>query len=560
MASPKFAIYMTLVGLTAMVVVVVMGLQIATLTTTSSVSTKLDAIVPPAQWVEGTCAGDVDEVRRLTSYNHRVTTAYAQYIRPIPCHTANGDEQLYANTRAASFSKGLPHDANGHVNPGAYAQLLLALQTGLPAHYDAIPLGPGAVRKLDNPQAGNAYTLVGADSRSLHLPPAPAFSSAEMASELVEDYWMALLRDVSFANYGTHALAAAAIADLNAMSDFRGPRPVTPGNLFRGSAPGCALGPYISQFLYLPCPFGAATIDQRMVPPQAVSDFMTTLPEWLNIQQGGPPSFSLAYNTTPVFIRNGRDLAGWVHIDALYQAYMHSLLILLDLGAPLKASIPYQTDAGSMNQRGFGTWGGPFLIWIMGTVTDNALKSVWYQKWNVHRRLRPEAFAHRVHAHKTASYTYAPGPHSDVLNSAALPLVFAAHGTYLLPQAYPEGSPVHPSYGAGHATVAGACTTILKAMFNEDTVIANPVQPSPGGTTTVPYSGPDVLTVGGELNKIAYNVALGRDHAGVHYRSDGTLMLGQQVAVELLRDIKVNYPEAFGGFTFVGFDGVTVVV
>ena len=33
--------------------------------------------------------------------------------------------------------------------------------------------------------------------------------------------------------------------------------------------------------------------------------------------------------------------------------------------------------------------------------------------------------------------------------------VFSQYGTYLLPQAYPEGSPLHPAYGSGHATVAG---------------------------------------------------------------------------------------------------------
>jgi hypothetical protein len=40
----------------------------------------------------------------------------------------------------------------------------------------------------------------------------------------------------------------------------------------------------------------------------------------------------------------------------------------------------------------------------------------------------------------------------------------------LLPMAFQEGSPMHPSYGAGHATVAGACVTILKAFFDGDVV------------------------------------------------------------------------------------------
>src|SRR5262249_446464 len=35
---------------------------------------------------------------------------------------------------------------------------------------------------------------------------------------------------------------------------------------------------------------------------------------------------------------------------------------------------------------------------------------------------------------------------------------------------------------------------------------------------TAPYTGA-ALTVGGELNKLASNIALGRDAAGVHYRS-----------------------------------------
>ena len=37
---------------------------------------------------------------------------------------------------------------------------------------------------------------------------------------------------------------------------------------------------------------------------------------------------------------------------------------------------------------------------------------------------------------------------------------------YLLSMAFPEGSPMHPCYGAGHATVAGACVTVLKAFFD----------------------------------------------------------------------------------------------
>ena len=41
---------------------------------------------------------------------------------------------------------------------------------------------------------------------------------------MVEDYWMALARDIPFSQYGNEPITAAAIADLNKLSDFRGPK------------------------------------------------------------------------------------------------------------------------------------------------------------------------------------------------------------------------------------------------------------------------------------------------------------------------------------------------
>ena len=77
-----------------------------------------------------------------------------------------------------------------------------------------------------------------------------------------------------------------------------------------------------------------------------------------------------------------------------------------------------------------------------------------------------------------------------------------------------------------------------------------------------PYTGSDVLTVGGELNKLASNVALGRNTAGVHWRSDGTesMLLGEAVAISILRDGKSCYNENFNGFSLTKFDGTTITV
>jgi hypothetical protein len=140
-------------------------------------------------------------------------------------------------------------------------------------------------------------------------------------------------------------------------------------------------------------------------------------------------------------------------------------------------------------------------------------------------------------------------------------MIFDKYGTYLLPQVFPEGCPLHPSYGQGHATVAGACVTILKAWFDESFVIPNPVQPTPDGLSLVPYSGPP-LTVGGELNKLASNTSQARNMAGVHWRSDAdeSLKLGEAVAISVLRDQRRIFNENFRGFSLTKFDGTTITV
>src|SRR5204862_5204506 len=192
---------------------------------------------------------------------------------------------------------------------------------------------------------------------------------------------------------------------------------------------------------------------------------------------------------------------------------------------PFDRNNPYEK---SNTQAGFGTFGPPHIAALVCEVATRALKAVWFQKWYVHRRLRPEEYAGRVHNHVTRAAVYPI--HADILNSAVLPELQRKYGSYLLPMAFPEGCPTHPSYGAGHATVAGACVTILKAWFDEAYVIPNPVLVSSDGLSLQPYTGP-ALTVGGELNKLASNIAMSRNIAGVHWRSDAVeaLKLGETV-------------------------------
>jgi membrane-associated phospholipid phosphatase len=133
--------------------------------------------------------------------------------------------------------------------------------------------------------------------------------------------------------------------------------------------------------------------------------------------------------------------------------------------------------------------------------------------------------------------------------------------SWLLPQAYPEGSPMHPSYPAGHAVIAGACATVLKAFFDESFPIEEPVIPTVDGLRLTPLSGA-ALTVGGEINKLASNISVGRNIAGVHWRSDALegLRLGEEVAIAVLRAEKPCFSESHRGFELTTFDGKLITV
>lgn len=492
---------------------------------------------------------------------------------PMPDHLGNGDEESLPGF-IGNFSKGLPHNALGEVFPGAYKQLLAALTSGNPADFEAIPSGCADLsrrNKLVDPQAGLAYEVEGMDSHQLLIPPPPAFSSAQEAGEAIELYWMALARDVPFTTYDSDPVVGAAAAELSGLTDFRGPKVsgrVTSAALFRGITAGDLAGPYVSQFLLKPIVYGAQTIPQQIRTVLPGIDYMTRYADWLDVQNGYLPNQGDQFDSTPRYIRNGRDLAPWVHMDALYQAYLNAALILLGspsqggMFAPFDPGNPYLSSA---NQQGFGTFGPPHILTLVTEVATRALKAVWFQKWFVHRRLRPEEFGGRVQ--NTLSGPAGYPLHADLAISAgspggALNRVFSANGTYLLPQAYPEGAPEHPAYGAGHATVAGACSTILKAWFDESFVITEPVVPSADGLSLVPYTGSATLTVGGELNKLAANIAMGRNFAGIHWRTDysESLKLGEAVSISILRDQRATFNQRFGGFTLTKFDGTTVNV
>lgn len=584
-------------------------------------------------------SGISDSQRRSKGKDIRNDARDRDYPDPFPNNRNNGEEDDAKHNRGkyrnfiANFTKALPHhplnDAeSGEVVRSAYQKLIDAANDDDPDKWEMIPLGSQTItdpRRLVNPVSGVDFDLEGLDSHATHMPPAPRIgpkerasvnddNGAEAAGEMAELYWMALSRDVYFGDFNGDSTIQSALDDLsNNYTKFPIPKnsnlfPLSKGNIFRGFTMGDIKGPYISQFLlkgnddvdqdqnqgYIK--YGSLRIDQRQLTvlpttPMDINDFVIDYAEWLDIQDGkkSPSDITCGnrYDTSGRrFIRNMRDLANYVHIDALPQEFVNAALILIYLGVPSVGPPagpcafpppPFDKEnpyiARYEKQEGFGTFGSPHILTLVAEVTTRALKAAWYHKWFVHRRLRPEEFGGLINRQLGEvpghSFDYPINPEILRINGGSstptvLDRIKTKFNSYLLPQVYPEASPIHPSYPSGHATIAGACVTILKAFFKEDFEIPKPVQSNSAGNALIPATNFDgsalvePLTVRNELDKLASNISIGRNIAGVHYRSDYTqsLFLGEQVAISVLEDQEDTYLEKYC-ISFHKFDGST---
>lgn len=528
-------------------------------------------------------------------------------------------------------------------------------------------------RSWESPLAGHQFVIEGPDVGAVGMSPAPRLGSDELASEMAEVYAMAFLRDVSFediregkggASEVTSALGAmpwfdpagdpkdadgSSISAVSASRRERDGRRLSPQTLFRGSSKGCAEGPYISQFMLQghdslsggkeqleaahqvfgrattasgrPIEakdgmilFGAQRIDQRIEPQAAGIDYLRDWAEWLDVQNGANTKNEQAFEAPGKlkFIETPRDLATYVHFDALYQAYLNACLLMLSWGTATDIGLPEPggTNVSKHNvpsRDPFATWGGPHILTLVTETSTRALRAVRRQKFQVHNRARPEKIggiaslsANGLGPELGAAEPFAAA-HLAKLESASagefnllkaieamptdqrfshkpgakekLPTI---NRNLLLPMAFPEGSPMHPAYGAGHATVAGACVTVLKAFFKthhadgslvtlRDAGASAVYVPSTGGNGLVKAVGTgdtvEALTLNGELNKLAANISIGRNMAGVHYYSDyfDSVRMGERIAVGILAEQMATYAESVE-MSLETFDGERLVL
>ena len=519
--------------------------------------------------------------RREMAFQIRHEAAKDEKQLGATMHHTNGDEAAFAN-RIGNFHKTLPHNATtGEVDPAAYNAMHAAIDAGDFAAFNAVP-GLGV---LLNPLGAIAWNLEGPDAAAITTPPPPSVTSPELAAEMAEMYWMALCRDVPFHdaggndNWASHPTILAACADLNqfvALGTYKGAVDpisglVTPQTLFRMNSPGVLTGPMTSQFLIRDWVWDNKETNQQGATTAVGADFMTMWNEFVNVQNGIGAGTPL----DPVrrWVRSPRDIGMVAFFDRIYTKYLQAAHIAQNFanlanGIGMDAAWPYQVG---MRQSGFASFGLAWVWEAIGSVGKHE-RATWYQKWNVHRFLRPEAFGGLVHRVAADGATYPL--HSDLFNvSTVLPQIFTYNqnrnaargfgpvGTYLLPMMTGGGSPTHPSYPAGHGYTAGACITLLKAIYDETRPWAGAQVVAPDGLSRLPYVGPP-LTLGGELNKLAHNMTHGRDISGVHWRSDGfsALRQGEEFAIRWLREQNATYREPFTGFTVTKFDGTVVTI
>ncbi len=540
--------------------------QISSAAATASVVASAMGLPPLAKAASTPSASfaGASQQRAEECFNIRREAALDERQVPTPNQVTNGDEERYANF-IGSYSKGLPHKSIGEVDKTSYERLLDAARDGTAAGFENVPLG-GTV-KLVNPLAGVAFDMEGRDSHQLAIGPPPAVASQARADDMVELYWMALCRDVNFTDYPADPTAQAAAAELSGLFGFAGPRAggqVTPQTLFRGFTADDVIGPYVSQFLLKPFNYGQIPISGQIITYKPGVEYLANQAAWLAARNGQGPLTNNQNDPQLRYMRNGRDLSAYVHTDQVFEAFYNAGIWLFTHGAPLNPRNPY---LGLTKQSSFATFGGPHFLTLLAEAANRALKAVWYAKWFVHRTLRPEDFGGLVHVTKTGQATYSL--HADVLNSNAVAQTFARFGTYFHAQAYPEGCPQHPSYAQGHGSVAGACATILKAAFDGsaqfNTLKGGAIQmASEDGLSLIPYTESDAnqINVNGEINKLASNIGVGRNHAGVHWRTDysDALKLGEAIALSILTDQKGVYSETFSGFAITKFDATPVTV
>jgi hypothetical protein len=525
----------------------------------------------------------------------------------------NCEEEKYEKrSYNGSFHKGFKHNSvTGELaNVHEYNKYLEALLNNNQKKLAKVKLAKKFQIGLANPLASMSSVLVGAPQMKFDFPQPSSLSSKEHAADMVELYCQMLCRDIPFTQYDPNVsnTIKEVLIYMNQpefLNHFEYSFPkgsITTGNIFRGIAPGEHHGPYISQLLLLNFPLNGVSIPQKYatLPTKmdAINNSITcewgrNMKEMINIQN------TTISNLPPIpknfiehkYIYSGRVLAASVQMDYVYNLQMQAALILNALGAKMNPGWPVYK-----NQTSFITGANiTSILTAIGEVSQYALKHAWFWKWQVYRKLRPECTSMWIDnvKNKRVKNKHNYNISKVVLKNPVMEAVKeynAEWGTefdksYTLDQVYQSGCPTHPTYPAGHAVIAGAISTVLKIYFDAEqpwsslpglqigsqnrailpTPLNGPViQADDTGDNLIDYFGNGInsMTIAGEINKLASNISIGRDWAGVHQREDGItgMFLGEAIAIDYMEDIlsaqvENNLDGSVPTISFRKFDG-----
>lgn len=457
------------------------------------------------------------------------------------------------------FSKALPHNEKGNTSKNNYMKLVKGALACCPKQIENVQLGTPEGLKLISPSAIFDYNLSSQNKSTYKLKVTPEFLSERNCAEMIEVYEMALTRDIPFCDYQNNEQIAIAAKNISAIKCFNGPRidgQVTPGTIFRTST--TLNGPYVSQMLLYPVPYGVGSFDQIYPAPAEGKDYNFNIDLFKKLHSGQVTE-TVVPSEIKRYITTMRDGAGYVHVDLPIQPYFNAFLILCGLKVPYGFKSPYN-DGTLKNQKSFVSLDKIDFFELLGHGSRLVFDTAWFHKWT-NLKARPEEMAYQIHRHLVNDEKL-DFPES-LLNSDTLKRIYQKNSdsgspSYLLSQVYIEGCPTHPSYPAGHATIAGFGATLLNAWFQNDYILPYTYQPDKTGQNLIDTG--IKVSVWEEVVKLATNISTFRNGAGVHYRADMRgMMLGEAVAIDMLKTIVKRYHYNVS-FNFKGLDGRAISI
>lgn len=328
----------------------------------------------------------------------------------------------------------------------------------------------------------------------VQLQPMPAIDSAITAAETLEVGLMALLRDRSLADLAPDPEHAAI---LNAIAPTVFPR--DPAGLFRLQP--ADRSPRVGQLLTRPVPTGWSLIG--FWPKIRTGSYGAIASEWHAWQDGfipAPQQFD--FNDLRI---NGRSLASLVHQDAPFLIPLLVSQQLLAAKAPLSNRFPIL-----LNEAPFVAGGGAVALQCaIAAPCQAAMHDAWRYKWSLSRPRPDQLWRLGMEGNLHPDFLAKGRPIIDLV------------GPYLS-STYAEGAPIHSDYPSGHAVLAGASFTVLKAWFANGPI-------------------PVLGNLHAELDLMAWHMAVGRSWAGIHTRSSllAGLALGEAHAVAYLNALRL---------------------